>query len=411
MKLYTKSIKRYSKNENFLINTFVFFIFWNFFTAFPVAFNGFFRSVLEGRLGVLFIIVQIIIFTYYLSQKKSYFPNRNQKYAGLFTFSLLFIWFVKLICTGQIDNTIISPIFSVSFLIMLRDDLKIECLNRFINVLAIILALSLVEYIIFVLFHVGYVLYSGLERAGADDYYMIQIYEQHIFNVIISGADFPRFQSLCEEPGVVGTICGFLTFTTKGRVEYKFQYIIFIIAGALSFSLAFFALFAMHLLIMKKETKSTIFILAAIIVLAYIYFYEFFEYRLFFRLQEEGIDNRVTGDFDFAFEKAFESGQLLLPQSDTKSAGAGAKMWIWRYGLISLVVLVFSYSYYFFEKIKQYMTPRVPCIIFYIAFWISFYQRHWITNLDYMIAFLTIPILYGEFPDKKNYKINIKNKL
>lgn len=383
--------------DSFLVNSFVFFTFWSFFTAFPIAFHGFFRTVLGGRLGLLILLAQIIIFGLYAIQHPRCYSVKNQKYALVFSFALIFIWLLKALYVSEFDNGLVSPLFSAAVLILLRDDLKEECLNRFIKVLAVILLLSIIEYLIYILSNKGVLLFSNLERFGADDSFtlQIQLYDQYLFNVVASGTDFPRFQSLCEEPGVIGTICGFLVYATRGREDLKFQYFVFVIAGFLSFSLAFYALFAMHFLTSSKVRGSTLLILALLIVLAYVYLYEFFEYRILFRVQEEGVDNRVTEGFDMAFSKALSNGELWWPHDETMSVGAGAKMWLWRNGIISFIVLFLSYAYYYFGKIKVCKASKKACLVFFLAFWVSFYQRHWITNLDYLLPFLTIPILYA----------------
>ena len=56
-----------------------------------------------------------------------------------------------------------------------------------------------------------------------------------------------RFQSLTEEPGVVGTLCAFILFTID-RKKYKKEFYIFCLAGILSLSLAFYLLLLFGLL-------------------------------------------------------------------------------------------------------------------------------------------------------------------
>ena len=123
--------------------------------------------------------------------------------------------------------------------------------------------------------------------------------------------------------------------------------------------------------------------------------YEFFEYRVLFRLQEGGADNRITGNFNFVFNRALSNGELWLPHTSEESFGAGAKMWLFRNGILAFVIIFFSYAYYFFGKVKEYSSPKLACFLFFMAFWVSFYQRHWITNLDYMIVYVAIPIIYA----------------
>lgn len=391
-----------TKKENFLVNTFVFFTFWSFFTGFPIAFNGLFRTILGGRLGLLFIFIQFVLYYYSFSSSPRCFSKNNIKYSFAFIVTLLFISLWLFLSVSEIDVNLLTPLFSIPFFILLRDDLKLKCLDRFIKILSVILALALFEYFIYLVFHRGLVLYSGIGRIGFENVYSY-IYDQYLLNIYYMGQDFPRFQCLCEEPGCIGTLCGFLIYVTKGRKEYKYQYYIFIISGAFSFSLAFFALFALHFLLNIKHSSSSLIALLLLYLVATYVFFEIFQDLLFYRLQGGflGADNRVTGDFSDVFARAWQRGELWLPHgSGEGSFGAGAKMWIWRYGLISFVIIFLSYSYCYWKKGKVLGASKWPCMVFFVAFWISFYQRHWITNLDYIIIYMTIPVLYA-FQGKK----------
>ena len=386
-----------SKKENFLVNTFVFFTFWSFFTGFPIAFNGVFRTMLGGRLGMLLILIQFIIYLYSYFNTPRSFSVANKKYATVFIISLLFITFWELVSISELDSSLITPLFIIPFFILLRDDLKVLCLDRFIRILAAILALSLFEYFIYVFFHKGILLFSNLGRTGFEDYYIIDPYNQYLLNIISSFRDFPRFQCLCEEPGCIGTLCGFLIYVTKGQKEYKYQYFIFIIAGVFAFSLAFFAMFALHFLLNAKSSSITLAVLLLLFVLAYYVLIDLFQEMLLYRLAGgvSEADNRIVGGFRDVYANAWANGELWLPHGTAGgSFGAGAKMWIWIHGIVSLIIVILSYTYIYWSKVKEIGTSRWECFIFFVAFWMSFYQRHWIMNLDYLIVYLTIPILY-----------------
>ena len=278
---------------------------------------------------------------------------------------------------------------------MLRDDLKRSYLYRFINVLSVILLISLIEYVVIVLFHNGIVLYHNLQRTDTDDVRLLQIFNQYLFNLIIQNDLIPRFQSLCEEPGCVGTLCGLLIFPLQRDKKHRFQYIVFIVAGILSMSLAFYALFLLHLLIGRKFTITSC-ILAAIIVILFYYFKDSFEEGIILRLQSGRIDNRLSEDFSYQFDNAWTRGELWLPHGQKSgSFGAGAKMWLWKYGIIAFIPLFLSYCYYYYNKVKRYHSALWPSIIFFVTFWISFYQRHLITNFEYMMVFLVAPIIWA----------------
>ena len=402
-----------TKQEGFLVNTFVFFTFWSLFTGFPIAFNGFFRTVFSGKLGLLLIFVQFIIYMYYISNCPKCFSKSNIKYTLIYILSLLYVCLLVYLSVSEIAVDILTPLFSTPFFILLRDDLKIRCLDRFIKIFSVILAFALLEYFIYLVFHRGFIVYSGLGRVGFEYVNVFSVYDQYLLNIYYMGQEFPRFQCLCEEPGCIGTICGFLIYALKGRKEYKFQYFIFIIAGVFAFSLAFFALFALHFLLninIKSSFLSLLLLLLLYLVATYV-FLELFQDLFYYRLQDgfSGADNRVTGDFNLVFSNAWQRGEMWLPHgSGLGSFGAGAKMWIWRYGIVSFIIVFLSYGFCYWVKAKVYGTSKIACMLFFVAFWISFYQRHWITNLDYIIVYMTIPILFA-FQDKK-YSNKITNE-
>lgn len=397
-KVITISDIRITKQENFLVNTIVFFTFWSLFTGFPIAFNGIFRTALGGRLGMLLMFVQFLIYVYSVNNTPRSFSQKNQKYALAFIGALLFIWLWQMLSIAEMDNSLIMPLLSIPFFILLRDDLKIISLDRFIRIFAVLLALSLIEYFIYIFTHKGILLYSGLGRAGFDDLLHFDMYNQYLLNIYYVGRDLPRFQCLCEEPGCIGTICGFLLYVTKGRKEYKYQYYVFVLAGVFSFSLAFLAMFALHFFLNSKLSSSALVVILLLYFLVFYVLMDLFQDMLFYRLEEgfQGADNRIVGDFRDTYANAWKNGELWMPHGTEKgSFGAGAKMWIWVHGIVSLIVLFFSYYYIFWKKANALGATRWSCVIFFVAFWMSFYQRHWITNLDYLIVYLTIPALYA----------------
>ena len=390
--------------ENFLVNAFVFYTFWSFFTGFPIAFNGFFRTVLGGKLDLILTFVMFFVSVFSLATSPKSFSSQNLKYSFSYTVALLFIWGLMIICISEVDNSLLTFLFYIPFFILMRDDLKLLCLDRFVKILSIILTLALIEYFVFLFFNKGIILYSGIGRVGFEDL-KFYVFDQYLLNIFYTGQVVPRFQCLCEEPGCIGTLCGFLIYALKGRKEYRYQYFVFIIAGAFAFSLAFFALFVLHFFLNAKGKSQTITIVLLLFVVGYVVFSEAFNSLLLYRLQGgfQDADNRLTEDFGYTFSKALMEGGLWLPHgSGAGSFGAGAKMWIWRYGIISFIIVFISYYYCYWQKVKTYKVSFWPCIVFFIAFWMSFYQRHWIFNIDYMIVFISFPMIYAYQTNNKD---------
>lgn len=413
IRISSENANHITKSESFLVNTFVFFIFWSFFTGFPIAFGGVCRTILGGRLELLLLLVQLVICAIHQSKYPFSFSNVNLKYSIYFSLALLSIYILGAIAIGELDNILIFSLLHVFFLIFLRDDLKLVCLHRFIKVLGVLLCLSLIEFLVLLFFGKGILVMSSVIKVGTENNDFAEVFDQYLLNFIFTGwgSELPRFQSLCEEPGNIGTICGLLTFVTQRKKEYRFEYIVFVLSGFFSFSLAFYALFAISLIQNIGHNKLAIIIAAIISLIAIYYLYDFIEYRIMRRFMEDNLDNRLTYDFNKRFMDALKDGSLWLPQGmSLGSHGAGAKMWIWKHGIISLIIFFSFYYNYYWKKVKSYNSLFWPCLVFFFAFWISFYQRHWITNLEYMIIYMSVPVLFAKNRQRLNIDINKKHK-
>ena len=394
-------VNRINKKDNTIINITLFFIVWSFFHGFPYLFRGFTQVILGGRLNFILVLAQSFLFIAMMVNNPRCFNKLNQKHVTLYVAVLMFIYFVCAISVTVFDNSLIFSAIGISYLLFLRDDLKLVCFERFINLLTTLLFFSIIEYFVFIFTHSGVVLFTNIV-IGDEDVALPQYYNQYLFNIINQTNEFPRFQSVCTEPGDVGTLCGLLLFAFQQKNKSKrqlIQYLIVIVSGVLSFSLAFYTMLAIVLI--SGRRKSGIMVFYLLIALAvYVYLWEFFEYRIIFRLGEENIDNRVTDVFNRMFYQALSDGSLFFPHERGDSFGAGIKVWLWRYGIISFLPLFYCYYHYFKIKVKQNDSVRWLCWLFFISFWISFYQRQWIMNLEYMIVFLSIPIIFSKNHNK-----------
>jgi hypothetical protein len=180
-----------------------------------------------------------------------------------------------------------------------------------------------------------------------------------------------------------------------------------VLSGILSFSVAFYFFFIIHLFSSGNVKLSVV--VASVIVFLFVYYYfkDFFDFyitnRLFGRSLAE-IDNRSTYDFEIVFQKALNEGRLWFGiYKGDDIDGAGAKLFIWRYGIISLILLFVYYFNYYKKQLKRYRSKLFPAVVFFFVFWISFYQRHTITSMEYLICYVLAPLLFSsELYDNKN---------
>lgn len=308
---------------------------------------------------------------------------------------------------GVLAN-IMLVIFMFLFL-QLIDSIKIRIFECFINVIAIFLTLSVIEFLVFVFTGYKYVLFSDL-------YYGENPYDQTWFNFFptlsglrnFSGLDtFFRFRSLADEPGGVGTTCAFLLFATSGIKKYRFHYLVFWIAGILSFSLAFFIIAFIHLVSFYFRGKNILGFVALIVLLSIVYatFKQAFSYFVFERVSGDYVDNRSTMALDNAINSAISNGSILLPHYDERirSAGSGVKLAVYNSGFIAILFLVIGYIKCFLKTMKRCgLTHKTACIFFFIAFWISYYQRAYILMFQYVLPYFVMPIFMVHYEKMKS---------
>lgn len=373
------------------------------FTYFNLAYGGIGSKILGGKIGLVVFGLFLIIF--FAGIGRGCFEKRNLKDALVVSTVFCIIWLITLLSADFFENFFIIAIGQVGAFILLNDNIKVKCFDWFVKVFSLILLLSLIEYVIYSVAGVGIVLYSTIYRPGDNAVVLSQL----LFNLLTDSdtSVIFRFQSLCEEPGVIGTVCGFLIFLTRNTKQYQRYYYIFLIAGLLSFTLSFYVLFFIHLFDRSSLKLWNLALLGVIIGIGIYLFGEFIEDFLLLRIvgnELADIDNRSGGEFAYQFNQALNEGGLWLSNYNKgyEIHGAGLRMFIWRYGIISLILLVLSYTYVFWRWAKRYKAALVKTGLFFLAFWISFYQRHYVTNMEYVLCFFMAPILFSTSSQHKS---------
>ena len=162
---------------------------------------------------------------------------------------------------------------------------------------------------------------------------------------------------------------------------------------------------AIHLAVSLKKQNLWVLIIGGILLyVLYLYFQEVFDLFIFRRFAQENVgslDNRSTAEFDAHLRAAFWDGSLFLGKGfgatmDTGGHGgvAGIKAFLWIYGIIGTVMILFSYIVIYLKELKrQPYSVRKFGLIFLMVFLLSFYQREYITYIDYVLIFFTMPIL------------------
>lgn len=86
----------------------------------------------------------------------------------------------------------------------------------------VFLSLSLIEYLLYIFTDQGILIaYFIRDNSGRE-----QLFEQHLFNFFIINSTI-RFQSFCEEPGELGTLCYLMLFLIGIILDIKFIITVF----------------------------------------------------------------------------------------------------------------------------------------------------------------------------------------
>lgn len=383
------------KRTDLLVWTFVF-------MAIHTLIANFYIPKMQGTTTVFFLLFLIIYFTT---------PNKGSLTKKRLTESSFFLAGILAIYSITALFNFCPPILLQLFLLMyavfflrMSYELQVRIIKCFVWVLAILLMCSIVEFTIYETTGWGVVLGKTIRVTSVRETHFVNL----LFNLI--GIDYGevRFRSIADEPGRLGTLCGMLLFLTWRVRSLRIPFIVFVISGIISFSLAFFALLGIFLIThVRVSLKKMIIGIAVIGATIYVVF-DRFEELIIKRVMVDGemadiekIDNRTSEAFDKYYNKALKNGQLWLgvgannlpKQIFTESHGgsAGAKKWIFQYGFVALAFLFITFNRAFLFRLRR--KPDIKEYAFLIAYWLSFYQRSDIMPPVFMIAFMAIPII------------------
>lgn len=353
----------------------------------------------NDRIGALFYAIFIVwtLLVYLIST--TIFDKSNMRYSMYVLFSYLFFYGYSSLINGRTpSNATFLLLFYMSCFIGLRDDYKFRIFNLFVKIMGIIVMLGMLEYVLFVF--IGKSINLGTVLRFQDNIYS-RTFTQGLFNLFTDGDTFVRFQCLTEEPGFIGTICGFLIYLLPLKGPNKWLGCIFWIAGMLSFSLAFYVLAFLKFISNIKSMKFAVASLLFLFVFYY-FFRGFIDELILNRLfnSETHGDNRSSYIMTAAFISSFENGSLwfgngYLSHQDLnlEKGVAGAIVWIYQFGIVGCVLMFWAYSKYYFSKCKLYHIEKKESLLFFFAFLLSFYQRQYVDSPYNVVIFFSFPIV------------------
>lgn len=315
---------------------------------------------------------------------------------------LIILYVIILYLNASIAN--VKILFGIFFLqipiivFLLGDnDFKIRTYKYFIK----FFALSLIPGIIIFAFNLIGTDFShtlieplnALKTGYYKCYYGAVVYAssvEHYGNIL-----FTRLCAMYDEPGVPGTICGIILMIEKLDIKKNLTNKILLIGGLLSFSLAFYILLLINMLVNKKF-KLFVFIIISLTILNFSNFnkqYGLFDKMLFNRVMIS--DNKLSGDnrtsltLDYAYEKFMQGdlGTILVGkgqgyvQSHVDGGGSSSyKILIYERGLIFFILYLLLIALLYYKNTVNFKNYYIL-----LAIYLSIYQRPDILILAYIV--------------------------
>ena len=286
-------------------------------------------------------------------------------------------------------------LIAISVFMQLSQEKKRKIYLLFYNILVVASLIGIFCYISYYLnltfLYKVTAYYSMLEKANYIDFGIVFLYRN-------SSGVIVRLCGFMNEPGLFGTLIALLLCNEKMNFKRK-ENIVLLIAGCLTFSVAFFIILFVYLALLcyKKPYLLVIMLLIILIVffvLPNITIANSNIAKIVSRLQIVNGklvgDRRTTTEFDRVFDQWKSSGKILFGyghgyiNANTNGGFLSYKEFFVDYGIIGFTV---AYVPLFLYSIKEAKKNRYA-LYSILCFFLSVYQRPYI----YTLAYFTILI-------------------
>lgn len=377
--------KGYIKNSmKIRHNHFVFIVACLVFLSFP---PWFVWSLGEWNMRIISLITLIIALKL-LSYSKI---KQNFLLASLYLISALYMNFGGL--NGYtLPNHLEFTVFIL--LLSLSKNFLLNVLDKFEKIVTVVFILGIITYLVSLITNFPSFSIPPLNPLKNG------IYKVHIFDLQLIDYNFgdsKRFMSVFDEPGVVGTLVALLLSYRKIQFN-KIKDVVFIAAGLLSFSLAFYVIFLFNLLYNKVLNIKYYFALVVFLFGLYLLNPDFVKITVFDRFivgNDIGIvDNRVTESFQSEYDHfvkkggealLFGLGPSALVNFSNKSVlnASSYETVVYSFGIVGCLIFL---SFFFYATYK--FAPTRRGWFFFIVFLALAWQRPGIFNYFNILIFL-----------------------
>ena len=313
--------------------------------------------------------------------------KRNEFYLVLFfAVSILLLNFSS---NGVVLFANTSLFLIVSFL-LISYRAKIKAYDVFYKLFTLSLIPGLV---IFVLSFFGFDLpWERLESTNDSKTALGLFYRNYLGSVVLSNQIFStgmgeiyRFSAIYDEPGVVGTVAALLLASNRFKLDTISSKII-LISGVISFSLAFYVLAGVYVLL--KTPVLLIKVLMPVLILVFIFYGELKEnslisHYLFDRIEQgfddpKSVDNRVSTCFKNEFDGYIKSGNFFIGNGAGAHSDTGCNVSSYLSIIYNHGFLGFSLIIIFYTLLYLILSPNLKFLYMYpfiLVFALSLYQR------------------------------------
>lgn len=337
--------------------------------------------------------------------------KRCRSIAFVYIIACISIILIPVIVYG--DTPFVSAISKLFFtfgFVSLKPQFKWDIYQIFVKLFVILLFLGIIEWLL-LLVNINF-FWAVVERNA------VQIFNHGIFILVplYSLEGFARFMSLCQEPGTMGTICFFL-LTTLDYHKYKREFFVLLTAGLISFSLGFYVLISIWVLMKSRQFRFSQILLGGVAFLIMLtLFGNSFEKRIINRIEGrsiEEIDNRTNEIVNLKMQEITNDGRIYVGMGnrtfyewEAKMGGvsSGMKNYIFQYGLLGLFILCIAYT----TLILQIKGFKKETLILVFLVWVSFYKSNTWNDPPILVSILAIPVTttLGSIPNMLKQKNN-----
>lgn len=310
------------------------------------------------------------------------------------------ITFISIVINWAFPHLLfISGFIICLFFLSLNIEVQKSIFRKYVWFISVLFLLSAIEYVVFIVSGKGIIVATVTRITAVKE----GTFYHYLFNIISIYDILYRFKGLCPEPGNMGTLCAFMLFATWRIKALRFPFFVFLACGMISLSLAYYIFLFIFLLTSLRPSIKNI-LIGIIIFATFIFvFRDYFEDRIINRLTEvddvEELDNRTSDTFNRYFSKAFEKGDLWVgvgsnnvpSQVNNDGGNAGAKLWIYQYGIIGFVFIFCIYNFIYFQRSNKRLCYHD--MVFLLVYWLCFYKSDLLTVPSIFVIYSMMPVI------------------